>query len=126
MSSEYSSFRRKIKSSHKRSALNGESMCKSGLIAPIGTLTFMGLLSNLYTRAGMPFSLVASRTCCHHASKGSAPEPYLLHSIYHLPIIRSGRCFSLVCSNILLMLFFKPKSLVKGWQPLSQKRHPYS
>ena len=87
-------------------------------MAPRGTLTLMGLLSNLYTSAGIPSSRVASRTCYHQASSGSAPVPYLLHSMYHRPSIKSGKCFSLVCSRILLTLLFKPRSAVNRF-PIS-------
>ena len=84
----------------------------------------MGLRSNLYTKAGIPLFLVASKTCFHHASKGSAPEPYLLHSRYQFPSIQSGKCFSLVCSRILLILFLRPKSLVSKFATSLSKDAP--
>ena len=67
-----------------------------------GTLTLIGLLLNLYIKAGIPLSLAASKTCDHHFSTGSFPCPYRLHSRYQFPSIKSGRNFSLVCSKILL------------------------
>ena len=67
-----------------------------------GTLTLIGLLLNLYIKAGIPLSLAASKTWDHHFSTGSFPCPYRLHSRYQFPSIKSGRNFSLVCSKILL------------------------
>ena len=93
-------------------------------MAPIGTLTLIGLLSNLYTKAGIPLFFVASKTCFHQASNGSAQDPYLLHSRYHLPNIKSGKCFSLVCSSILLILFVKFKSLVNKLATSLSKEAP--
>ena len=87
--------------------------------------TFIGLLLNLYTKAGLnPSAFEDARTCSHQSGLGSAPEPYALHSMHHFPSIRSGSSFVLVCSKILFTGFFKLRSSMSAFAICLSKAAP--